>query len=74
MYYLCQFIEEIHNKYIDVWITRDFNLSNIDWNLNSVTSNTYLLDICNRLIDVLSIGGFSQLVTIPNRGHNICNK
>ena len=73
MHNLCQFIEEIHNKYIDdvMWITGDFNLSNIDWNLNSVTSNTYPLDICNMLIDVLSIGGFSQLVTTPTRGHNI---
>ena len=72
MYNLCQFIEEIHNKYIDVmWITGDFNLSNIDWNLNSVTSNTYPLDICNMLIDVLSVGDFSQLVTTPTRGHNI---
>ena len=25
------------------------------------------------LIDVLSIGGFSQLVTTPTRGHNILN-
>jgi len=73
MYNLCQFIEEIHNKYIDdvMWITGDFNLPNIDWNLNSITSNTYPLDICNMLIDVLSIAGFSQLVTTPTRGHNI---
>jgi len=39
-----------------MWITGD-----------SVTSNTYPLDI----IDVLSIAGFSQLVTTPTRGHNI---
>jgi len=67
MYNLCQFIEEIHNKYIDdvMWITGDFNLPNIDWNLNSITCNTYPLDICTRLIDVFSIGGFSQLVTTP---------
>ena len=54
-----------------MWITGDFNLPNIDWNLNSVTSNSYPLDICNMLIDVLSIGGFSQLVSTSTRGHNI---
>ena len=72
----CTIYANILRKFIinidDVmWITGDFNLSNIDWNLNSVTSNTYPLDICNMLIDVSSIGGFSQLVTTPTRGHNI---
>jgi len=51
-----------------IWITGDFDLPR---NSNSVTSNTYPLDICNMLIDVLSIGGFSQLVTTPTHGHNI---
>jgi len=61
-YNLCQFIEKIYNIHMDdvMWITGDFNLPNIDWNSNSVTCNKYPLDICNMLIDVLSIGGFSQ--------------
>ena len=73
MHNLCQFIKEIHNKYIDdvIWITADFNLPNINWDLNSVTSNAYPLDICNMLIDVFSIGGFFQLVTTPTRSQNI---
>jgi len=58
------------NKYMDdvIRITGDFNLTNIDWNLSTITSKA---GICNMLIDEFSIRSFSQLVTTPTHGQNI---
>ena len=70
---LCQFISEIHSKYKNavIWITGDFNLPDINWSLNSVTSNSYPLDISTLLIDEFNSGGFIQMVNQPTRGNNI---
>ena len=70
---LCKLIEDLYIKYKEAifWITGDFNLANIDWNLHSVTDNAYPLNICNLLIDAFNLGGFSQLVDTPTRGKNI---
>jgi len=45
--YMHNLIEDLYIKYKDstIWITGDFNLPNIDWNLNSVVNNAYPLDI-----------------------------
>ena len=37
----------------------------------TVTNNAYPLDICNSLIDVFNLGGFSQLIDTPTCGGNI---
>ena len=70
---LCQLISEIHSKYKNavIWITGDFNLPDINWSLNSVTSNSYPLDISTLLIDEFNSGGFIQMVNKPTRGNNI---
>ena len=67
---LCQLISEIHSKYKNavIWITGDFN---INWSPNSVTSNSYPLDISTLLIDEFNSGGFIQMVSQPTRGNNI---
>ena len=73
MQILCKLIEDLYIKYKEAifWITGDFNLPNIDWDLLSVTDNAYPLNICNLLIDAINLGGFSQLVDTPTRGNNI---
>ena len=77
---LCKLIEDLYIKYKEaiIWITGDFNLPNIDWDLYSVTDNAYPLNICNLLIDAFNLGGFFQLVDTPTRGNNIldlfCNQ
>ena len=45
-----------------MWITGDFNFPNINWDLNSVVSNAYPLELCNMLLDTFSIFGLTQLI------------
>ena len=70
---LCQIISDIYNTYKNavIWITGDFNLPDINWNYNSVTNNSYPLDISTLFIDELNSGGFIQMVEQLTRGNNI---
>lgn len=70
---VCNLIEQLCCKYVNavMWITGDFNLPNINWNLNSVVSNEYSLELCNILLDIFNSFGFTQLVESPTRGNNI---
>jgi len=38
---------------------------------NSIVHNAYPLDICNLLIEVFNLEGFSQMVDAPTRSNNI---
>ena len=73
MHNLCRVIKDLYIKYEDsiIWITGDFHLPNIDWNTRSVVNNAYSLDICNSLIDVYNLRGFSQSIDTPTQGSNI---
>ena len=73
MHNLCQIIAEKHNTHKNavIWITGDFNLPDINWNFNSVTNNSYPLDISILFIDELNSGGFIQMAEQPTRGNNI---
>ena len=73
---ICQLIAEICSKYRSaiIWITGDMNLPNINWNLNSVTGNSYLQYISNSLIDEFNSGGFIRMVELPTRGNNILDQ
>ena len=70
---VCNLIEHLCCKYENavIWITGDFNLPNISWNLNSVVSNAYPIELCNMLLDTFSTFGSTQLVDTPTRGSNI---
>jgi len=70
---ICHLIAEIRSKYKGaiIWITGDMNLPNINWNLNSVTGNSYPQDISNSLIDEFNSGSFIQMAEQPTRGNNI---
>ena len=73
MHNLCQIIAEIYSTYKNavIWITGDFNLPDINWNYNSVTNNSYPLDISTLFIDELNSGGYIQMVEQPTKGNNI---
>ena len=70
---VCNLIERLCCEYENavMWITGDFNFPNINWDLNSVVSNAYPLELCNMLLDTFSTFGFTQLVDSPTRGNNI---
>ena len=70
---LCQIIADIYSTYKNavIWITGDFNSPDINWNYNSVTNNSYPLDISTLFIDELNSGSFIQMVEQPTRGNNI---
>ena len=61
----------IKYEYAVLWVTGDFNLPNINWSLNTVTSSAYPLDLCNTLIDVFNTFRLTQMVNVPTRGNNI---
>ena len=48
----------------------DYSLPNINWELNTVVSNAYPLELCNMLLDISSTFGFTQFNS-PTRGNNI---
>ena len=52
-------------------MTGDFNLPNIDWNLNTVFGSTYPLELCNMLIESFNTFGLTQMVDSPTRESNI---
>ena len=72
---ICNLIEYLCCTFVNaiIWITGDFNLPNINWELNTVVSNAYPLELCNMLLDISSTSGFTQLVDSPTRGNNILN-
>jgi len=70
---LCNLIEHLCCKFENavIWIIDDFNLPNISWDLKSIVSNAYPIELCNVLLDTFSTFGFTQLVDTPTRGSNI---
>ena len=69
-------LEEIITSHFDctIWLTGDLNLLNIDWNRLSISSYQYPLTINNHFLDLISYGGFTQLVDTPTRDICILDK
>ena len=54
-----------------MWIARDLNLPNIDWENHAVKSNSYPISLCNIFLEFINNYGFTQVVNFSTRVNNI---
>ena len=69
---MCADIKLIHNSYpgCAFWCGGDFNLPDIDWTNEIITSNRYPVEINQSLLDLLCELNLAQLVNFPTRAVN----
>ena len=69
---MCADIKLIHNSYpgCAFWCGGDFNLPDIDWTNEIITSNRYPVEINQSLLDLLCELNLTQLVNFPTRAVN----
>ncbi|MCG8034813.1 MAG: hypothetical protein JAZ03_21935, partial [Candidatus Thiodiazotropha taylori] len=62
----------IHIQYpkATIWTSGDFNLPDIDWEYNTITSYNYNRSINQHLLDLLYDTGSEQMIKFPTRGNN----
>ena len=70
---MCNEILEVKSKFkrSDFWLCGDFNLPDINWEMNTVTNHQYSKPINELFLDLVCDLGLSQSVTDPTRGNNI---
>ena len=70
---MCNEIREVKDKFKKsvFWLSGDFNLPDIDWNLNTITGHQYSNPINQLFLDLINDLGLSQTVDKPTRGTNI---
>ena len=54
-----------------MWLGGDFNLPNIDWEVNAVKPDTQQVGLGNSLLDICSDMGLTQMNNQPTRKENI---
>uniref|UniRef100_A0A7M5WYL3 PHD-type domain-containing protein n=1 Tax=Clytia hemisphaerica TaxID=252671 RepID=A0A7M5WYL3_9CNID len=66
---LTEEITDICKKYKNhhLWIGGDFNLPDIDWNTNSITSNQYSKELNEQYLEVFETSGLHQMVNFTTR-------
>ena len=70
---LCTEIYEIKSKFKNslFWLCGDFNVPDINWTSNTITSHQYPLEINKLFLDLTNDLGLTQTVYSPTRNDNI---
>ncbi|XP_052224149.1 uncharacterized protein LOC127839803 [Dreissena polymorpha] len=68
----CTHFRQLHLSYPNstIWLAGDINLPDIDWDRNTISSNSYSMQISQTFLDAVMDAGSEQMVDFPTRGNN----
>ena len=69
---MCDAISSIASKFPNshLWIAGDTNLTNVNWQTNTISKHQYIKQINEFFIDTFAMLGLSHMVTFPTRLDN----